>query len=93
MCLAIPGKIADIKDGYAEIDYGGVSKRASLRLFENAKVGDCVLVHAGFVIQILDQDAGDELEKIFEEITGLMGEEEMISSSDKEENSLTGKEK
>jgi hydrogenase expression/formation protein HypC len=77
MCLAIPGRIVGIQDGYAEIDYGGVSKHASLRLFENAKVGDCVLVHAGFVIQILDQDAGDELEKLIEETMGFTDKNEI----------------
>jgi hydrogenase expression/formation protein HypC len=67
MCLAISGKITKIQDMEAEIDYGGVSKRASIRLKENAKVGDIVLVHAGFVIQILDKDAGEELQKLVEE--------------------------
>ncbi len=67
MCLAIPGRIASIQDGYAEIDYGGVSRRASLRLMKTAGVGDHVLVHAGFVIQILDYNAGAELVKLVEE--------------------------
>jgi hydrogenase expression/formation protein HypC len=67
MCLAVPGRIADIQDDFAQIDYNGVSKYASLRFFENAVVGDYVLVHAGFVIQILNQDAGDELQKLIEE--------------------------
>lgn len=67
MCLAIPGRIISIKDEYAEIDFGGVSKRASLRLINNARVGDYALVHAGFVIQILDEDAGDELETLIKE--------------------------
>lgn len=68
MCLAIPGTIVEIKDGFADVDYGGLRKNASLRLFPNAAVGDHVLVHAGFVIQILDPDEGNELEKIIEEI-------------------------
>ena len=65
MCLAVPGRIVSIQDDYAQIDYSGVSKCASLRFFRNANIGDCVLVHAGFVIQILDN--GDELEKLIEE--------------------------
>lgn len=68
MCLAIPGRVTAINDGIAEVDYGGVSKKASTRLFENVKVGDCVLVHAGFIIQILDEESGDELEKIIAEM-------------------------
>jgi hydrogenase expression/formation protein HypC len=77
MCLAIPGRITGINDGYAEIDYGGVSKKASLRLFENAVVGDRVLVHAGFVIQILEHDDGTELEKLIEETMGFTGKNEV----------------
>jgi len=68
MCLAIPGTIVSIKDDFADVDYGGVRKSASLRLFPNAAVGDHVLIHAGFVIQILSPDEGSELEKIIEEI-------------------------
>lgn len=76
MCLAVPGKIVSIADGHAEIDYGGISRRASLRLMENAGVGDYVLVHAGFVIQILDQEAGAELDKLVEEMMDYSGEHE-----------------
>lgn len=68
MCLAIPGQIINIKDDYADINFGGVSKRASLRLCKNAKVDDYVLVHAGFVIQILDKDDGQELDNLIKEI-------------------------
>jgi hydrogenase expression/formation protein HypC len=71
MCLALPGRITNIQDGYAQVDYGGVSKQASVRLFKDAKVGDRVLVHAGFIIQILDKDDGDELEKLIEETMGF----------------------
>lgn len=68
MCLAVPGKIVKIEDGYADIDFGGVSKRASIRLFEDAKVDDFALIHAGFVIQILDKDDGEELDNLIKEI-------------------------
>lgn len=77
MCLAIPGRIISIEDGYAQVDYNGISNKASLRLFESARVGDCVLVHAGFVIQILDQDAGEELEKLIEETMGIVDTNEI----------------
>lgn len=68
MCLAVPGRIIRIKEGYADIDYSGVSRKASLRLVESAAVGDYVLVHAGFIIQILDQDAGRDLEELIKEM-------------------------
>lgn len=77
MCLALPGKVVSIgDDGYAVIDYGRVSTRASIRLAGGIKVGDYALVHAGFVIQILDQGAGEELERLVEETMGYMAENE-----------------
>jgi len=64
MCLAIPGKITAIKEGIAEIDYGGASREASVELVPSAKAGDYVLVHAGFAIQILKtEDALATLEE------------------------------
>lgn len=82
MCLAVTGKIIRIENGFAEIDYGGISKLASLRLFENAKVGDYALIHAGFVIQILDQDDGNELEKLIEETIDFVGEDDVNADKD-----------
>jgi hydrogenase expression/formation protein HypC len=64
MCLAIPGTITKIQNGEATIDYDGVSKQADLSLNEKAVIGDIVLVHAGFVIQILDKKAGKKLQKL-----------------------------
>lgn len=72
MCLAVPGKIIKIEDSDAIVDYGGVTKRASLRLVDNAAVGDLVLVHAGFVIQVLDKDEGEELQRLVDETMRLL---------------------
>jgi len=77
MCLAIPGTIIEIRGEYAQVDYGGVSKQASVRLFSDAKLGDRVLVHAGFIIQVLDKDDGDELEKLIKETMGFTNADEV----------------
>ncbi|MFW6081554.1 MAG: HypC/HybG/HupF family hydrogenase formation chaperone [Desulfosalsimonas sp.] len=55
MCLAIPSKIVDIESGTATIDVDGVQRKASLMLVEGAQVGDYVIVHAGYAIQIIDE--------------------------------------
>jgi len=68
MCLAIPGTIAKIEEETATIDYGGTTRPASLRLLPDAAVGDCVLVHAGFVIQKMSADKGAELEALLKEV-------------------------
>lgn len=68
MCLAIPGTIVSIDEQNAVIDYGGTTRRASVRLMPDSTVGDCVLVHAGFVIQKLDPAEHAELDALMKEI-------------------------
>jgi len=56
MCLAIPSKITAINENeMATIDVEGVKRECSLLLLEDARVGDYVIVHAGFAIQKLDE--------------------------------------
>ena len=55
MCLAIPGKIISITGDSADIDFGGVMKRANITMV-NANIGDWVVVHAGFAIEIMDEE-------------------------------------
>ena len=53
MCLAIPGKIVDIKDGTATIDYD-VEKRKGRIISDGFSVGDYVLIQGGIVIEKID---------------------------------------
>ena len=52
MCLAIPGSIVTIEGTNATIDMLGVQRRISISLTPQAQVGDYVLVHAGFAIEV-----------------------------------------
>jgi len=62
MCLAIPAKILSIKETNANVDFGeGVEREINVALVD-VKVGDYVLVHAGYAIQVLDEK--DALETI-----------------------------
>ena len=56
MCLAFPAKIISIKDSLATVERSGVKRDASLMLLPNAKIGDYVLIHAGFAMQIVDEE-------------------------------------
>ena len=56
MCVAVPSRIIEVEGTTATIDVEGVRRRTSLLLLENAKVGDYVIVHAGYAIHIIDQD-------------------------------------
>ncbi len=59
MCLAIPGKVIKIDDDNATIDYDGIKKQAKITLV-SPNIGDYVLVHAGFAIEILKKDRKDD---------------------------------
>jgi len=61
MCLAVPSKIINIQDMNATVDVYGAQRDVSLLLMpEKAAIGDFVLVHAGFAIQRIDEDAAEE---------------------------------
>ena len=67
MCLAIPSRIEKIENSMAVIDVDGVKREASLLLLEDASVGDYVIVHAGFAIQKIDEEAAMETLKFLKE--------------------------
>jgi len=73
VCLAIPGKIIEIdnKKKHAIIDYGdGTKRKANISLVE-AKVGDFVLVHAGFAIEVIDEKEAQETLDLFREMLSM----------------------
>ncbi len=78
MCLAIPALIKSIEDKEAEAEIGGISRRISLWLTPEAEVGDYVLVHTGYAINVLDQEEAEETLRLLEEIAELGGEGEIV---------------
>ena len=68
MCLAIPALIISIEDKEADVEIGGISRRISLWLTPEARVGDYVLVHTGYAINVLDQEQAEETLEILREI-------------------------
>jgi len=75
MCLAIPALIKSIRNEEADVDMGGITRRISLRLTPQAKVGDYVIVHTGYAINILDQHEARETLKLFEQMAKAAAEE------------------
>lgn len=57
MCLAVPSKIIEINDTIARVEVDGVVRETSLMLLDDAKIGDYVIVHAGFAISKVDEEA------------------------------------
>lgn len=68
MCLAVPSQVKSIEGQYAEVEIGGVSRKVSIALTPEVKIGDYVLVHTGYSITVLDEDEARETLKLFNEI-------------------------
>ncbi len=70
MCLAIPGRVDSIEGRTATVDFGGVKREAVIDLMEagSVKVGTWVLVHTGFVIQVLDEKEALETLELWKEV-------------------------
>ncbi len=65
MCLAVPGKVLEIKGERAVVDFGGVRREAIISMLDDVKVGDYVLIHVGFAIQKLDIEEAKETLKLW----------------------------
>ena len=64
MCLAIPGKIIEINDNFALVDFNGIKQNIIIALIQNPEVGKYVIVHAGYAIeQMNEKDALEAIEQ------------------------------
>ncbi len=68
MCLAIPAKVLEKKGDYAKVDFGeGTTREVSIALVD-VNVGGYVIVHAGFAIEVLDENEAKETLNLWKEI-------------------------
>jgi hydrogenase expression/formation protein HypC len=74
MCLAIPSKIIKIENDIGIIDFEGVRRKVSLMLLENAKVGEYVIVHAGFAIDKINESVANESLNYLREMASMANE-------------------
>jgi hydrogenase expression/formation protein HypC len=92
MCLAIPGKIKSIEYQYdglvrmAKVQFGGITKEASLEMVPAAKEGDYVLVHVGVAISIVNEEEAMLTFKYLEEIGEI---DELVEASQIDRHDLT----
>lgn len=66
MCLAIPGKVISIQENplgmtMGRVSFGGVVKDVSLAYLPDVKLDDYVVVHVGFALSIVDEEAAREI--------------------------------
>jgi len=68
MCLAIPAKVVTLDKEKARVDFGGGVLREVNVALVSVKVGDYVLVHAGYAIQVLDEQEALETLRLWNEV-------------------------
>ena len=70
MCIAIPGKVIEVADGRAKVDFSGNTVEVNTGLVD-PKVGQYVLTHAGCAIEVMDKDKAEELIELFADVESL----------------------
>ena len=68
MCLAVPMRVEKIEDDIGTVDSAGVKVQADFSLVPDAKVGEYVLIHAGFAIEILKPAEAEETLRLMHEM-------------------------
>lgn len=77
MCLAIPAQVTELdeKQMMGTVDIMGVTREVALDLVPNVKVGDWVLVHAGYGIEIIDEQFANETLELIRQFPELIDED------------------
>ncbi len=79
MCLAIPARIVKLEEDRAVVDAMGNQFNAKTTLLPDAKLGDLVLVHAGFAISTIDEDEAKKTWQLIEEIDEFNNTQNKVS--------------
>jgi len=85
MCLAIPGKIAEIKENEAvrtgRVLFGGIARQVCLDFVPEALLGDYVMVHVGFAISVVDKEQAERTYALLESM-GVLSEELSLATEE-----------
>ena len=68
MCLGIPMKILKIQSDRAIVSAAGVERRIAVNFLNNPRIGDYVIVHAGFAIEKIDPEKAEETLRMLEDL-------------------------
>ena len=85
MCLAIPGKVAEIQENEGvrtgRVLFGGIARQACLDFVPEAREGDYVMVHVGFAISVVDKEQAERTYALLESM-GVLSEELALSTGE-----------
>jgi hydrogenase expression/formation protein HypC len=73
MCVAIPARVVSIDGNSAIVDVSGNRMNVNIELV-SPKIGDYVLLHAGYAVSIVSMEEGQELERLFKELEDCLDE-------------------
>jgi hydrogenase expression/formation protein HypC len=79
MCLAIPARIVEMEADTAIVDAMGNRFKAKTTLLPQAKLGDVVLVHAGFAISLVDEEEAKKTWELFADIENFEKTQNKVS--------------
>ncbi|MCX7703560.1 MAG: HypC/HybG/HupF family hydrogenase formation chaperone [Planctomycetota bacterium] len=74
MCLAVPAKVIKLKENRGIVDLAGVQREADFSLLPEVKVGDWVIIHAGFAIERYSEEEAQETLRLLSEMLDASGE-------------------
>ena len=78
MCIAAPAQVVEInrEENWLFADFGGARQQAKLDLLPDVELGDYVLIHAGYAIEKLSEEAAKESLEAWEELLEVLEEED-----------------
>ena len=78
MSIAAPAQVVEINkdDGWVFADFGGARQQAKMDLLPDVEIGDYVLIHAGYAIEKLTEEAAKESLEAWEELLDILEEED-----------------
>ena len=71
MCLGVPMKLRSVQGRVGQAELDGVTRKVALDLVPAAREGDYVIVHAGYAIQVLDEQSAKETLELLAQVGSL----------------------
>lgn len=72
MCVGVPGKVLEISENEALVDFEGTKQKVRIDLIDEVEVGDYILNHVGHAIEVLPDEEAEKRLELFQEYLGSL---------------------